>query len=63
MLEEELDKWRNQKWAVRFETKTIFPIEDMEVIENVLVLYSGVNTDSSQNLLTVGEAYSLEGLG
>jgi len=63
MLKEELDRWRNQKWAVRIETKTIFPIEDMEVIENVLVLYSGVNTDSSQNLLTVREAYSLEGLG
>lgn len=60
MINQEIDRWTNQEWAVKIETHEIFHIEDMEVIGNELVLYSGTNTNSSMNLLTVNEAYTIE---
>ena len=60
MINQEIARWTNQEWAVKIETHEIFHIEDMEVVGNELVLYSGTNTNSSKNLLTVNEAYTIE---
>lgn len=60
MINQEIDRWTNQEWAVKIETREIFHIEDMEVFGNELVLYAGTNTNSSMNLLTVNEAYTIE---
>lgn len=62
MIRVELDRWENEDWAVNVETREIFRIEDREIIEDVLVLYSNDSTDSSENLLTVREALAMEEL-
>lgn len=60
MCREEVNKWAKEDWAVNMETRRIFRIDDREIIGNDLILYSGEDTNSSKNLLTVEEAYSLE---
>lgn len=56
----ELKKWENQRYAVNITTKTIFEIDDVEVIENDVVIFGGKNSNSSRNLYTVAEAHYLE---
>jgi hypothetical protein len=38
MISQEIDRWTNQEWAVKIETREIFHIEDMEVFGNELVV-------------------------
>ena len=55
-----MQRWEGQEWAVNVETRKIFRIDDRETVGNILILYSGEDTNSSENLLTVKEAYALE---
>lgn len=53
---EELDKWKSQRYAVNTFKKIVFAIEDVEQVGDKVIIYSGKNTNSSECLMTLGEA-------
>ena len=52
----ESKRWENQEFAVSVDKKIIFKIEDKEIVDGELIIYSGENTNTSKNLLTLQEA-------
>lgn len=53
---QEFKKWEKEKFAVEPNKKLIFKIEDKEMIDGELIIYSGPNTNNSKNLMTLQEA-------
>jgi len=54
------ERWKNQKWAVDMDTKSIFPILDKETIGGQLFIYSGKQSNLAKNLYTLKEAEDME---
>jgi len=52
----ESKRWENEQFAVSVDKKIIFKIEDKEIVDGELIIYSGENTNTSKNLLTLQEA-------
>ena len=58
----ELLKWQKEKYAVNIPRKSIFEIDEIEVVGDDIIIYAGKETQSARNLNTVQEAYYLEGI-
>ncbi len=56
----ELEKWRSQKYAVNFEKKLVFEIDEVEQVGDEVIIYSGDNTNTSRRLMTLKEAEYFE---
>jgi hypothetical protein len=56
----ELEKWKSQKYAVNFEKMLVFEIDDVEQVGDVVIVYSGENTNNSKRLMTLKEAEYFE---
>ena len=56
----EIQRWIKERWAVDPKQKKIFLIEEKEVLGDKLIIYSGLYSNSSEFLDTLGEASSIE---
>ena len=56
----EIQRWIEEKWAVDPKQKKIFLIEEKEVLGDKLIIYSGLYSNSSEFLDTLGETSYIE---
>ena len=56
----EIQRWIKERWAVDPKQKKIFLIEEKEVLGDKLIIYSGLYSNSSEFLDTLGETCSIE---
>ncbi len=56
----EIQRWNKEQWAVDPKQKKIFLIEEKEVLGDKLIIYSGLYSNSSEFLDTLGESSSIE---
>jgi hypothetical protein len=56
----EIQRWTKEQWAVDPKQKKIFLIEEKEVLGDKLIIYSGLYSNSSEFLDTLGESSSIE---
>ena len=56
----EIQRWTKKQWAVDPKQKKIFLIEEKEVLGDKLIIYSGLYSNSSEFLDTLGESSSIE---
>ena len=56
----EIQRWIKERWAVDPKQKKIFLIEEKEVVGDKLIIYSGLYSNSSEFLDTLGETCSIE---
>jgi len=56
----EIQRWIKERWAVDPKQKKIFLIEEKEVLGDKLIIYSGLYSNSSELLDTLGETSSIE---
>jgi hypothetical protein len=59
-VEEEINRWQKEKWAINPAHKTIFQILDKEILNDVLMIYGKNYSNASHHLNTLLEASSLE---
>jgi hypothetical protein len=57
---EELNKWRSQQYAVNILNMRIFKIDEVELVGDEVIIYSGENTNTSKRLMTLKEAEYFE---
>jgi len=56
----EIKRWIKERWAVDPKQKKIFLIEEKEVLGDKLIIYSGLYSNSSEFLDTLGETTYIE---
>jgi hypothetical protein len=56
----EIQRWIKEQWAVDPKQKKIFLIEEKEVLGDKLIIYSGLYSNSSEFLDTLGETTYIE---
>ncbi len=56
----EIQRWIKERWAVDPKQKKIFLIEEKEVLGDKLIIYSGLYSNSSEFLDTLGETSYIE---
>ena len=56
----EIQRWIKERWAVDPKQKKIFLIEEKEVLGDKLIIYSGLYSNSSEFLDTLGETTYIE---
>jgi|APGre2960657373_1045057.scaffolds.fasta_scaffold00143_17 hypothetical protein len=57
---EELNKWSSQQYAVNILNMRIFKIDEVELVGDEVIIYSGENTNTSKRLMTLKEAEYFE---
>ena len=57
---EELNKWKSQQYAVNTLKMRIFKIDEVELVGDEVIKYSGENTNTSKRLMTLKEAEYFE---
>lgn len=57
---EELNKWKSQQYAVNTLKMRIFKIDEVELVGDEVIIYSGENTNTSKRLMTLKEAEYFE---
>lgn len=59
-IQRELERWRNEQWAVDSTIKTIYQIEEKEIVGDVLLIYGEGYSNASHCVDTLMEASGIE---
>ena len=59
-IQRELERWRNEQWAVDSAIKTIYQIQEKEIIGDVLLIYGEGHSNASHCVDTLMEASGIE---
>jgi|688.fasta_scaffold309103_1 hypothetical protein len=59
-IQRELERWRNEQWAVDSAIKTIYQIQEKEIVGDVLLIYGEGHSNASHCVDTLMEASGIE---